>query len=845
MKAKITNEQFDMFIAFMSNAEKAKNMYDTYEKNFYGRWSEKQVKALNKCLLKFINGRQGSVFGKYYELRAWAGKNEYDKLRDVVAYAEKKDLGWHVEVHISPYLVLSFSDKSMFILEDFCTLIEEPDYKSMTVQEIQACIGGEHVMKTLPVLSIADMEEEKSKLDIKQEKLKKAEEDLKWLRNTELAKMQEEIREMERKMRKRKEELMAELHEKMAELEKQKSEMEKQIYMLESQIYIIRCYEGETVELSMVLNGKPASLETPIVLNQKLLYLDEDLARLAGVYQYEVNTKRQLFEDVLKVRPDVVDAFCPQERCITFFRISRNTRYVYRDHESGMYEYEDLIHGSRIGFLFRNGEQLYIGWMGESWSKDARGEDRKVTFQDSLMYRPGVRIDSTSENMEDGAKSDSQNTMLSRMFAMSVLQGIVDNEKLIQFPEKVNIMAPNPYVVFNYADGWIADNRFGDFNSLVNFLNQFTKEKDVILLFTGISHSDTRSNGEANRTHDCKLKNGVHVLNLVKNGEAYVSAEKEYSHYGATANVRVYEDEFINITYMNSIWLNYYVQTKKLGNYGKDYARMLQHFRNALKIIQKREEKELNYIIKHYPEVESIVDWQLYVSHWKIKNQIRVVTDFQAKRIAAYLKTRQYFQMKHMFEPVIQYKESLKDFVPRNLYGDKDCASCFTNGQGKFCYDSKYGKNRSLFWMDKSSFDTKKTELLAMLSEEEALDTEKLQEIRKRVSEFLKENNIDTNMLYKYLKLEKDKKEFVKGAIDFSNTELLFRAKDTMLPELEYAVRHGLWNEVYSFQLEYTCDTDFWYLYYLNGLQKVYQTLLYTAMEIATNNWLLEIEYFA
>ena len=47
---------------------------------------------------------------------------------------------------------------------------------------------------------------------------------------------------------------------------------------------------------------------------------------------------------------------------------------------------------------------------------------------------------------------------IARFFIISILQGLINDGKLIRLPEEVKVMKPNPYVVFSMADGWLEDN---------------------------------------------------------------------------------------------------------------------------------------------------------------------------------------------------------------------------------------------------------------------------------------------------------------------------------------------------------------------------------------------------
>ena len=652
-KAKITKENFKTFADYY-NADKgrAKSLLKSVDEVFY-RCDDP---AKDNAHRMFNAHWMGDSRTKYtFNL----GDGENQQLKILVDYTADHGLAWDVVKMEGDFLYLCFSGRCMFWTKEFCELIELPDYEAMTMAEMRGQIGTSAVGSMLPAemngLSIASVNEEKNAIHDKEEKLKKLKDDIEYAKTEELKKLNDEIRKLQDKLRERKKELLSELNEKMSAMQAEMDKLNNKIYMMESEIYVIRSYSGETVELNKARNGRKADAETPLVVNQKLIYLDEDLARIVSIYQGEIADQYSLFSDAVAGSDEVFDSFCPQERCLTFFRLSNNATYSWYNADRHMYENEELIHGKKMGFILRDGECAYVGYLDESWRRDKDGEPVPVTFTGNLMYKPGEKQEyQVKEDGFDKETHDSRNTMLSRAFAMSVVQGILDNRGLLEFPEKVSVTKPGKYIVYNFADGWIMDDRFGDFATLVDNLNKRTKVGDTILVCYNKRYCEGR--GEADRAHDCEVPEGLNRVNFIEATDeyghcnVYVSAKKRYSSCGATANVRCRENEYINITYMNSIWLTYYVQTKKLGSYCNDYAKMIKHFKRAIEIIRERETEEMAYIKKYYPDADQIPEWQVLLSHWKLNNHIRVINDFQAKRVAKYLESGKYEENAHLFD---------------------------------------------------------------------------------------------------------------------------------------------------------------------------------------------------
>ena len=99
-----------------------------------------------------------------------------------------------------------------------------------------------------------------------------------------------------------------------------------QLYLLDSQIYAIRCYAGEVVTFAQIRQGEKAPVSEPIIVHQKLRFLDEDLGRLASLYNIQWD-EIPMFEQFLRHSPLALDTFAPNKRCVMLVRLSR-TRCV-------------------------------------------------------------------------------------------------------------------------------------------------------------------------------------------------------------------------------------------------------------------------------------------------------------------------------------------------------------------------------------------------------------------------------------------------------------------------------------------------------------------------------------
>ena len=121
----------------------------------------------------------------------------------------------------------------------------------------------------------------------------------------------------------------------------------------------------------------------------------------------------------------------------------------------------------------------------------------------------------------------------------------------------------------------------------------------------------------------------------------YISAEKSDSYYSdkeniARANMEIKSKEYINLTYLNSIYLLYVLQNRNIGDWRSgratvDFANALPYLNKALEYLRKREEKEAEMLEKYMDLYDG---WQMDVSEWRLKNGYHRLTDARAKRFA-------------------------------------------------------------------------------------------------------------------------------------------------------------------------------------------------------------------
>lgn len=581
----------------------------------------------------------------------------------------------------------------------------------------------------------------------KEDQIREKEEELKRIEEEKAAELRKLKAELEERYRQKTELLMK----KQEELKAAKEKLEHELFIMDTEIYAIRCYYGETVSFTRLQEGSTAPKETPVVAYQKIRFLDEELAKWLSLYDFDGEGIRT-FEDILAARTDLQDILCPGPKSITLARISRDkVQYGIHPQISNALKAYKVFHGGQIAVILRDGDNIWIGWT---------DEERINLSSENVFYQAKKEVRAEAEAVHTSSKED----VVSRYFIFYLMQGILDNGKLLKAPEGASMSEPGGAVIFSYADGWIEDNRFGTFSEIVERTNaQPMSVGDMVLTTLRITRDDyyehnpmtgrstrnmawnnDRGRGERNRTHDAEIPDKAIVpINLVdvaafytvhmkefrcdvkevptdedgryniemtrtdelvrefdarwtvykedykmyrlagipdgderlldawkkdkrydpghnyydhSTGEGtyevpvsvrlkytdrsyYISALKQESCWRdreSRANLQIEEGEYLNLTYLNSVWVQYAIQNRKIGgwriaNATMNYSQSLPYLKIALDYLREREEKEAEMLSHHmnlYP------DWQVDLSEWKMEHQYHRLTETRAKTFA-------------------------------------------------------------------------------------------------------------------------------------------------------------------------------------------------------------------
>ena len=624
----------------------------------------------------------------------------------------------------------SYSEKSCFMFPvEFVTVKEYKNYDKLTGTERRQMLTGAYETVNAKNREMINYDEsaktellrQKTEKQKQVEKLQEQMQDVKNAKTEELAELQAEIDKKIAELEDKKKNMMSVLEKKKSAMELALEKMNFDIFKLDSEIYAIRCYTGEVLELKKVCSGKCANEDTPMIFHQKMRYLDEELGKLASLYNVDYSDVN-LFEEILKERRDIAEYFAPSDRSVMLVRVSRTNRiYGHSEKYLNMLECYKKYHGAKVGIIIRDGENLYIAWT----------DDDRIYFSDDAFYKPGeievsacdlVKLEKgryeTEQEYQKRMRSEKMKELrnqLGRYYVFALLQGIIDRN-IIKFPEKIYIKKTSPYIVWSYADGWITTNEYGTFTNMIERCNKSVKAGDMILMtdsarperatsfwgsgaWVSQAYHNDRGIGDKNRTHDVMAYNNeIYPVNLVKHTAKYeyditynseetekrcnvwddseyreFANRKDWSRYAyvienikkqegtdeyeiyisleknenwmtgksSRANFNVYKDEFINLTFMNSVWLEYVLTNHKDGRiriHGEtvDFAYVIPYIKRALAYVKKREEQFAEWIKQIDETVLNDKKWPVKLSEWMLTNDIHNFSPFRAKQFTNY-----------------------------------------------------------------------------------------------------------------------------------------------------------------------------------------------------------------
>lgn len=409
---------------------------------------------------------------------------------------------------------------------------------------------------------------------------------------------------------------------KQAELQEKIAKYEHDLFIMRTDLTAYEYRQGLGVNVTPIHTGQLAPREQPLVLYQKLIFLDEDLPRFKDLYDIDSPS----LETALKTSDALLDHLCPTTKGITFLK-QRNSQGSYELNNTVMRFIRNNM-PNHIGMLIRNGENVWLGWL----------DDKDIKLNDD------------SFNSKASQETLTIDLLKSRHYLNNILLGFLERGDYLQLNHTITNLFNDPGIIFSNADKQLTDTTYIPLAELLTSVNQYNQADDPIYLFNSIRDSRT-SNGRGVDTYRGRGENGLSDGAIVHEGyqringidvlndlqeHVYVQAKK-YPWSTNKVNLYIEPDEYINLKFLTSDLIDYYIQSKRIGNLSNtrryvDYVHMLPILFKIKDILIKQEKEDCLHIpAKDY-------DLNLLTA-FKITHNVRNITTFQAKRYSKWLTT--------------------------------------------------------------------------------------------------------------------------------------------------------------------------------------------------------------
>lgn len=319
--------------------------------------------------------------------------------------------------------------------------------------------------------------------------------------------------------------------------------------MLELNIFALRSLFGETFTLTQLRSGKTSN--NPLVLYQKFKFLDEEFALLAvkefGRFDGNHGTTTEIFK-----KQCVLDVFAPSEKCITFFRTSKDKKYFAYDSEIDGLKALEYYHENQVGMIIRNGENIWLSFIDEEvFVEDNLFESAATWAEAERKIKPDWKgeYDYKNDIIEPGKtklRDPVVKKAIDKMMLFYIIEGLVQSTNIFTELKDVNLRVPSDKVIFSSADAQLTSNKYPDFKTYFSQWRDLGKEGDVrigdtilIVERAAASHYDYtwkqeehRSRGYENRARDAEdIKPGLNTISFIEKQDEWYELDREGKPY--------------------------------------------------------------------------------------------------------------------------------------------------------------------------------------------------------------------------------------------------------------------------------------------------------------------------
>lgn len=412
----------------------------------------------------------------------------------------------------------------------------------------------------------------------------------------------------------------------MAELQSKIQLYEHELLVMRSDLTAFEYRNGLTVNFMNIHKGANAPINQPIIIHQKLIYLDEDLPRLTDLY--DVNSGS--LEVAIKNSPALLEHICPTSKGITFLKMRNSTGYFELDNT--VMEFVRNVMPNEVGVLIRNGENTWFTWLD---SQD-------------------ISLSTDSFTSKSSDEKTSVSLLQSRYYLFNLIMGLIERNEILQLDHVPTNMFADPGIIWSSADSQITDSTYVELGKIISILNRYSKTDDPIYVlnsfkdnakYTGRYGGGTteRGRGDNALTDNTRVDKGLNKIKGIDylsdfTYRFYVGGEK-FNWWSENSKISpslyIEEDEFINLKFLTSSLIDYYIHTKRIGKISNsgcyvDYSHMLPILFGIKKALEQQEKVDRLHIVAQ--------DYNLnLLTSFKILHDVRVITPYQAKRYSKWV----------------------------------------------------------------------------------------------------------------------------------------------------------------------------------------------------------------
>ena len=412
----------------------------------------------------------------------------------------------------------------------------------------------------------------------------------------------------------------------MAELQSKIQLYEHELLIMRSDLTAFEYRNGLTVNFMNIHKGANAPINQPIIIHQKLIYLDEDLPRLTDLY--DVNSGS--LEVAIKNSPALLEHICPTSKGITFLKMRNSTGYFELDNT--VMEFVRNVMPNEVGVLIRNGENTWFTWLD---SQD-------------------ISLSTDSFTSKSSDEKTSVSLLQSRYYLFNLIMGLIERNEILQLDHVPTNMFADPSIIWSSADSQITDSTYVELGKIISILNRYSKTDDPIYVLNSFKDSakytgrygggtTERGRGDNALTDNTRVDKGLNKIKGIDylsdfTYRFYVGGEK-FNWWSENSKISpslyIEEDEFINLKFLTSSLIDYYIHTKRIGKISNsgcyvDYSHMLPILFGIKKALEQQEKVDRLHIVAQ--------DYNLnLLTSFKILHDVRVITPYQAKRYSKWV----------------------------------------------------------------------------------------------------------------------------------------------------------------------------------------------------------------